>query len=124
MIILCSKSAAAANSIAQHLTDCTTRGPFVVYFSSDIRAARLATGLAKENAITINTLLRWGSLLCLTVGCSLAIMVKDKAALTQPLLTAEQIGASSFYSGIALGFFQIALDGCRNKIRLRYTNES
>lgn len=115
MIILCSKSAAAADSIAQHLIHCTTRGPFVVYCSSDIRAAKLATRLAKETAIDINALLRWGCLLCLSVGCFLSFTVRDKAALTEPLLTTEQIGTSSFYSGVALGVALIAIDGYKNK---------
>ena len=116
MIILCSKSATSAKSVAEHLRNCTTRGPFVIYFSSDVRAARLAATLAEETAIEVNALLRWGCSLCLSVACLpyFTAAVRDKVAIAKTPPVLERISPSAYYSGVALGLCLIAVDGYKD----------
>lgn len=104
MIILLMKSSRSAVATAEHLRSAITRGPFVFFRSNDLRAARLAIALSRRQAVVINTLLLFCSLVGI-FGGALLVSWSD--------ILVSQAGHIGVYMGIASGACLIGLESRR-----------
>lgn len=91
--------------MAGHLRRATVKGPFVLYYSNDFRAAKLAVRLERRKAVMLNTVLLFCSLVGIFGGAALSSLFQSS-----PVIDVGQIG---FYWGVIVGLCLIWLESIR-----------
>lgn len=109
MIILLSGSSGSASAMAGHLRGAMAqpskgiaKGRFVLYYSNDLRAAKLAVRLGRRKAVTLNTALLFYSLVGIFGGATLLNFFQSGLAM--------DVGPMGFYSGVIVGLCLIGLE--------------